>query len=563
MPPKKRTPQNKEIKQNNSTFDNNNGKPPSNTDDLVVSPSKHKDKEVDFVDFCKDLHVTNSICNHAWSIWKKVSESVEKMPDTNTKHWAACLFVAVIDMDVSTLGFTVVQKAAGLSIKQFLEVLRNLDVNIDIISPKVNTAVSRLEKKYDVYLALYQKFEKIWNDIYTQASDAESTEIFKSIWVMFLLAKGSFLQTEDDLVISFQLLVCVLEFFIKRISPSLLKSQYSTKLTPTRSSRRNQSKAKQRPPEANEPLLEVLCKENECSLDEVKNLYETVFCPFLESSGVLKTQDLPKFEELSLKFEDAFLKTKDFDGRLFLNGEEQCHQEKPDIPQVESTPKKSVSLESPLVVPQTPVRATLYSVQQLKVSLTSASDQPSDTLMTYFKNCTVNPTEEIIKRAERLGEEFSQAFAQVVGPGCSVHGNQRFALGLRLYYRVMESMLKSEEKRLSVQNFSKLLNDSTFHTSLLACSLEVVMATYRSGLSTDTDLSFPWLLGVFRLHSFDFYKVIESFIKAEPSLNRDIVKHLERCEHMIIENIAWKTVSAGCGRRRRCSGNCEVCDTRF
>lgn len=70
------------------------------------------------------------------------------------------------------------------------------------------------------------------------------------------------------------------------------------------------------------------------------------------------------------------------------------------------------------------------------------------------------------------------------------------------------------------------------------------LALAGSVLSTDTDLSFPWLLGVFQLQGFDFYKVIESFIKAEPSLNRDMVKHLERCEHMIIESIAWKAVSS-------------------
>ncbi|XP_031428231.1 retinoblastoma-associated protein isoform X2 [Clupea harengus] len=542
MPPKKRTPQNKEIKQNISSSDNNNVKSPSKTaDDSIVSTPKHKDKDVDFVILCKDLQVTNSLCNHAWSIWKKASDSMEKMTDSNKQLWAACLFVAAIDMDASTPGFTDVQKAAGLNMKPFLEVMKNLDVNIDIISPKVNSAVSRLEKKYDVSLALYQRFEKIWKDIYAQSAEAESTEIFKSIWTMFLLAKGSFLQMEDDLVISFHLLICVLEFFIKRSPSSLLRPLYSSKLTPTRSSRRNQGKAKPRPPEVNEPLLEVVCKENECSLDEVKNLYETVFSPFLESSGFSKSQELPTFEELSMKFEDVFLKTKDFDGRLFLNGDEKWHQEKPVIAQVESTPKKNEEF-SPAVL-QTPVRATLYSVQQLRVSLTSASDQPSETLMKYFKNCTVNPTEEIIKRTEHLGEVFSHAFAQVVGPGCSGAGNQRFALGLRLYYRVMESMLKSEEKRLSQHNFSQLLNNSTFHTSLLSCSLEVVMATYGSGLSTDTDLSFPWLLGVFKLHGFDFYKVIESFIKAEPSLNRDMVKHLERCEHVIIESIAWRADS--------------------
>ncbi|KAJ8266335.1 hypothetical protein GJAV_G00129220 [Gymnothorax javanicus] len=108
----------------------------------------------------------------------------------------------------------------------------------------------------------------------------------------------------------------------------------------------------------------------------------------------------------------------------------------------------------------------------------------------------------------------------------------------------MESMLKSEEKRLSVQNFSKLLNEPAFHTSLLACALEVVTATYRGtggfGVTVETDLSFPWILDVFQLVGYDFYKVIESFIKAEPSLSRDMIKHLEHCEHLVMESIAWR-----------------------
>lgn len=38
--------------------------------------------------------------------------------------------------------------------------VRKLDVNLDTISSKVNSALARLEKKYDVMLALYQRFEK-------------------------------------------------------------------------------------------------------------------------------------------------------------------------------------------------------------------------------------------------------------------------------------------------------------------------------------------------------------------------------------------------------------------
>lgn len=46
------------------------------------------------------------------------------------------------------------------SVKQFLALVRKLDVNLDTISTKVNSALTRLEKKYDVTLALYQRFEK-------------------------------------------------------------------------------------------------------------------------------------------------------------------------------------------------------------------------------------------------------------------------------------------------------------------------------------------------------------------------------------------------------------------
>lgn len=61
--------------------------------------------------------------------------------------------------------------------------------------------------------------------------------------------------------------------------------------------------------------------------------------------------------------------------------------------------------------------------------------------------------------------------------------------------------------------------------------------------SIETDLCFPWILDVFQLPAFDFYKVIESFIKAEPTLKHDMMKHLEQCEHVIMESLAWRAVS--------------------
>ncbi|KAK0152667.1 Retinoblastoma-associated protein [Merluccius polli] len=552
MPPKKRqtgTTPNKEVKTGVKSVS------PDKKENAQLSVKKHKEKDEDFVALCRTLQVTDAVCDHAWTV----------LEDTQRRMWGVCLYVTASNMDVASFTLTQVQKAVALNVKQFLSLVRKLDENLDTISHRLHSVLTRLEKRYDVMLALYQRFEKTCMKIFS-ADSVKEKEMQQISWTMFLLAKGRALQMEDDLVIAFQLLLCVLGFLIKRCPADALQPLYQSSISkaqspPTRTSRRNQSKAKARPPEPelDLELLDSLCKENDCNPEEVKNVYQTSFCAFLESMDLSRSPDIPQASELSRQYEEDYLRTREFDGRLFLNGDETLLAPVSSPSQTERTPKKNPPEEDAVLIPpQTPVRAAMNSIQQLRLDLTSTGDQPSANLVVYFKNCTVDPTEGVLRRVNSLGQRFGQRFCQAVGPRCEVLGSQRFTLGVRQYYKVMESMLKSEEKRLSVQNFSKLLNDSTFHTSLLACALEVVMATYGghgvktggyshatggAGEPAETDLCFPWILDVFELAPFDFYKVIESFIKAEPSLSKDIVKHLEICEHLIMETLAWRTGS--------------------
>ncbi|XP_060792111.1 retinoblastoma-associated protein [Neoarius graeffei] len=545
MPPKRRgggTPPSRELKWSNRK------------ENSVLSLELHKEKDPEFVSLCKDLSVSDSVCTQAWSLWELMTKTAEKVTESNKQLWGACVYISAVDLDDIRFTFTEFQKAVGLSVKQFLTLVRKLDENVDTISSKVNSAVTRLEKKYEVSLALYQRFVKTCEKIYSVPDEVKRQELFRCSWILFLLAKGSVLQMEDDLVIAFQLLLCVLEFYVKRC-PSFLQPLYKSAISetiqspPTRTSRRN--KAKPRPSEMDMQLLETLCKESDCSVDEVKNVYQSSFCAFLDSMGLSGSQELPAVETLSKSYEELYYKSKDFDARLFLVDDETLSSVKTEVIKVEMTPRKNPPGEETVSIPpQTPIRATMSSIQQLRGELTSASDQPSGNLMVYFKNCTVDPSEDITKRVDQLGQIFSQKFAQAVGQRCEGLGKKRFTLGVQLYYKVMESMLKSEEKRLSVQNFSKLLNNATFHISLLACSLEVVLATYvgyslKNGgsESPETNLCFPWILDVFQFYAFDFYKVIESFIKAEPTLKHDMIEHLGRCEQQIMESIAWKSDS--------------------
>ncbi len=56
--------------------------------------------------------------------------------------------------------YTLINLLFLCSVKQFISLVKKMDVNVDTISPKVNTALKRLENKYDVTLALYQRFVK-------------------------------------------------------------------------------------------------------------------------------------------------------------------------------------------------------------------------------------------------------------------------------------------------------------------------------------------------------------------------------------------------------------------
>ncbi|NXI34127.1 RB protein, partial [Galbula dea] len=497
----------------------------------------------------------------AWRTYESLSALDGALASSQRKKetWGVCIFIVAVDLDEMTFTFTELLKSISISACTFFQFLKEVDVNMDTVSTKVDSTVSRLKKKYDVLLALYHKFERTCGLIYLEQPSSEvsaelsSVLVLKNYWITFLLAKGKVLQVEDDLVISFQLLLCVLDYFIKLSPPAMLKEPYKSAVavngsarTPRRGQGRSTRTSKQA--DTDTKVMEVLCKEHDCNLEEVKNVYLTSFIPFLNSLGPAASTGLPEVELLSKQYDELYLSNKDIDARLFLDQDETLQPDGMACSQLKRTPLKS-SPDEELVLPQTPVRAAMNNIQQLMMILNSAADKPSETLIMYFHNCTVNPEESILNRVESLEHIFRRKFAEAVGQGCAEIGSQRYKLAVRLYYRVMESMLKSEEERLSVQNFSKLLNDNIFHTSLLACAVEVVMATYvrnaspSDGPSAETHLSFPWILNVFDLKAFDFYKVIESFIKAEPSLTREMIKHLERCEHQIMESLAWQSGS--------------------
>ncbi|XP_063808860.1 retinoblastoma-associated protein [Pseudophryne corroboree] len=539
------------------------GPPSRPQEEEPPSSGGNESGDPDFVSLCEKLSVSAQVRSRSWQTYEKLFNldwALQGDPVKKIEALGLCLFIASVNYDEMTFTFTELLQALDISVRKCFVLLTQIDINMDNLSTKVDNAVSKLRKRYETMCHLYQKFQRTFDNIFMElpniqgSTDSNKASILKGSWITFILAKGNILQMDDDLVISFQLLLCVLEYFIKRAPTDVLKEPYKSTVNglsingATRASRRGQNRNTRSSQLSDTRVIEALCSENECPVDEVKNVYLSSFVDFLDSTGISSIDGLPKVDVISKQYEELYKRNKDIDARLFLENENTLKVDIQERLEQERTPRKNNLDEAPLIPPQTPVRAAMTTINQLMVTLNSASDAPSDILNSYFKNCTVNPKNKITERVERLGHIFKERFASVVGQACSEIGYQRYKVGVRLHYRVLESMLKSEEERLSTHNFSVLLNNEIFHTCLLACAVEVVMAIYgrnlfQSQANQETAISFPWILQVFEQKAFDFYKVIESFIKAEPSLTKDMIKHLERCEYMIMECLAWQSDS--------------------
>ncbi|PKU36898.1 hypothetical protein llap_12797 [Limosa lapponica baueri] len=130
----------------------------------VLGPSAYglEIGEAEFVALCDALKASDGVRERAWKTYESLS-AADGAPAYNKKKketWGVCIFIVAIDLDEMTFTFTELLKSINISVCTFFQFLKEVDVNMDTVSTKVDSTVSRLKKKYDVLLALYHKFER-------------------------------------------------------------------------------------------------------------------------------------------------------------------------------------------------------------------------------------------------------------------------------------------------------------------------------------------------------------------------------------------------------------------
>uniref|UniRef100_A0A8C0ZB02 RB transcriptional corepressor like 1 n=1 Tax=Cyanistes caeruleus TaxID=156563 RepID=A0A8C0ZB02_CYACU len=421
-----------------------------------------------------------------------------------------------------------------LSLIQFFSKMKKW-MDMSNLPQEFRERVERLERNFEVSTVIFKKFEPIFFDIFQNPYEETSKlhrsrkqrrvpcsvkDLFNFCWTLFVYTKGNFHMIGDDLVNSYHLLLCCLDLVFAN---ALLCPNRRDLLNPSFKGlpvefHTLEIKASEDPP----CIVAMLCELHDGLLVEAKGIKEHYFKPYIAKLVKLSHEGC---KALNKEYEEYVLTVGDFDERVFLgaDAEEEIGTRKfpADVPgektaarahmechlQQHFEKKRSFAPSTPLTGRRylrekeaaiTPVASATQSVSRLQSMVAGLKNAPSEQLTAIFE----------LKLAEIL------------------------------YYKILETIMVQETRRLHGKDLTALLEQDLFHRSLLACCLEIVLFAYSS------PRTFPWIIEVLDLRPFYFYKVIEVLIRSEEGLSRDMVKHLNSIEEQILESLAWTRNSA-------------------
>nr|XP_057911502.1 retinoblastoma-like protein 1 isoform X2 [Doryrhamphus excisus] len=547
-----------------------------------------------------DEHTATQAMENFTAIWNTYTLEGEVV------HWLACsLYAACRKGSTPTVGkglmegncvsLTRILRTSKLSLIQFFSKMKKW-ADMSSLPQDFRLRMEQLERNFEVSTVIFRKFEPIFMAMFQNPLGGDPpprqprsrkhrrlpchiSDVFKFCWTLFVHTKGNFHMIGDDLVNSYHLLLCCLDLVFgnalmcanrkELINPAFIGT------APMLGTDGHVS-ADESPP----CVLERLCELHHGLVVEAKGIKQHYFKPYIQKlfhRQILKGNEelltelldpqnfLDNNKALNREYEEYVLTVGDFDERIFLDAdadEEIGTPRKTLHPppssqmsvqkQVQHQVEKPVSLapstpltgrvylkEKDLLV--TPVSSATQSVSRLQSMVAGLRTAPSEQLMQIFKSCSRDPTESIVSRVKALGKTFKEHYTNDSedSPGSHIDfAESRLKLAEILFYKVLENVMAQETKRLHGKDMSALLEQDIFHCSLLACCLEVVLFSYSS------QRTFPWIINVFKLAPFYFFKVIEVFIRSEEGLSRDMVKHLNQIEEQVLESRAWTSDSA-------------------
>ncbi|KAL0978861.1 hypothetical protein UPYG_G00176710 [Umbra pygmaea] len=552
---------------------------------------------------CQELNMDEQTASEAMQNFRSMWNTYTLEGDV--VHWLACSLYAACRkgctptvgkglMEGNCVSLTRILRTSKLSLIQFFNKMKKWS-DMSNLSQEFRNRIGRLERNFEVSTVIFRKFEPIFMDMFQDHQGepprqprsrkhrrlpCHVSDVFKFCWTLFVYTKGNFHMIGDDLVNSYHLLLCCLDLVFGN---ALLCSHRKDLVNPMFKGLPSIYRSENDTPDELLCVINRLCELHDGLVVEAKGIKEHYFKPYIKRlferqilkgneellTELLDTQNfIDNNKAINREYEEYVLTVGDFDERVFLgaDADEEIGTPRKVAPepragqlsarmQVENNlqqhfdKKRSLAPSTPLTGRRylkekdllvTPVSSATQSVSRLQSMVSGLRSAPSEALVQIFKTCSRDPTDAIVSRVKTLGETFKINYTkdseELPGPHMDFAEN-RVKLAEILYYKVLENVMAQETKRLQGKDMAVLLEQDIFHCSLLACCLEVVLFAYSS------QRTFPWIITIFKLPPFYFFKVIEVFIRSEEGLSRDMVKHLNSIEEQVLECQAWTVES--------------------
>lgn len=378
-----------------------------------------------------------------------------------------------------------------------------------------------------------------------------SQKLFEICWSLFVCVKGEYPDKATDLVTSINLLLCCLDLIFTNVVHDNRRDLVNPSFTGLPkgffSPSWDESKA------ATINIIEKLCDRHSVEdVMKVKNTrWESVIRRFYSEKhfqgndkSIISVENYEmNFKKLNDLYEAYILSCGQFDERVFLSHPEMGSKYfgrsltvgQPTLPQEMSSsnlmPQTPLSGQDFLHQPSnklSPISSYKQNVQKLQ-ALYSGQRGPQASLKDILlESCPETILDSLRERLDKMEEIFCSKMV--------ANGHDRFQYAEALYYRLLESIIKSEMKTHG--RFDLFIDDDVFNQALIVLCLEIVLFAF----SLHKELTA--LLDCFKLEPFHFYKLIEVAIRNNKDFfTNDIIKHLKAVEEQCLDSLSWTSGS--------------------
>lgn len=538
---------------------------------------------------CEKLNIDAPTEGQSWNSFKIIRETYNL--DGEPLHWLCCsLYVTCwqtvtrtvtnTELRGNCVSLTKLLRLCNINLREFFKKIKQWMEMVSLPEEHRN-AINNVQHNFSVSMSIYGKFCEVFTKLFLPPNSEEQKQSKKSkpqpcspnklqefCWTLFVCAKAEYPEQKGDVVTSWNMMLCCLDMvYANAIADNrrdIVNSDFSA-LPP----RFLLDGAKSVEPVC---IIEAIC-EHGCG-SHVINTKNTSWKDIIEKfiqTNVLRG-DANSFMDLisvanfddNLKslnnMYDTFILTRcEFDERIALGqkilentftSQMRTAQTEPfgtpeRIPLRHQTPLSGRNrISSNDLSKFTPISTANASANKLRMKLTGYDDEPFPTLQDLFKYCNPDPTPMVKARLADTRVKFLKRMLDQKWTERSI--TDKFRTVEALYYRLLEYIIRSEMRKRPLDKQSNALDiirqlcyKDMFNKTLIVCSAEIVI--YAHNLQQN----FPWILNIFDMEPFIFYRIIEIVIlNHNDLLSRDIIKHLTTIEEQCMESLCWHSSSS-------------------